>query len=235
MILKEELDREGYAILSDLVSASEADQLLVDLLPLTAELALGGRGGVRNVLGQVPRARYLASSGRVGEIVAAVLGPNSFAVRAILFDKTPAANWKVPWHQDLHIAVKSQEAVEGFGPWTLKAGVPHVQAPAAILSRMLAVRVPLDDCGPENGPLRVIPGSHRAGKLGAEDIESFKATRSAARCDVPRGGLMLMRPLLLHASSPASSPGHRRVLHIEYAAEDLPGGLEWRDRAPCHP
>jgi ectoine hydroxylase-related dioxygenase (phytanoyl-CoA dioxygenase family) len=95
---------------------------------------------------------------------------------------------------------------------------------------MVAVRRHLDDCGAENGPVRVLPGSHRVGRLGSEEIAAWRERTPPVECLVPRGGLLVMRSLLLHASSPATAPVHRRVLHLESAAETLPGGLEWHER-----
>ena len=111
--------------------------------------------------------------------------------------------------------------------------MPHflnlMDQPADVLERMVAVRVHLDDCGASNGPLRVVPGSHRVGRLSAEAIEVWRRGAAAVECLVARGGLLAMRPLLLHASSQARVPAHRRVIHIEYAAGALPGSLEWYD------
>ena len=113
--------------------------------------------------------------------------------------------------------------VPGFGPWSIKSGVPHVQPPVEVLEQMVAVRLHLDDCGEENGPVRVLPGSHRLGRM----VNPPWGVPSGVSCVVPRGGVLLMRPLLWHASSPAASPAHRRVVHIEFAAMPLPGGLKW--------
>jgi ectoine hydroxylase-related dioxygenase (phytanoyl-CoA dioxygenase family) len=151
-------------------------------------------------------------------------------VRAILFDKTPATNWKVSWHQDLTIAVKARRSVAGFGPWSEKAGVPHVQPPAAVLQRMVTLRVHLDACGSENGPLQVIPGSHTRGRLSPSDIERVTRDGPIVTCEVEAGGVLAMRPLLVHASSAARRPHHRRVVHLEFAADDLPSGLQWYER-----
>ena len=104
------------------------------------------------------------------EIVRAILGPGAFVVRGLFFDKTLEANWNLPWHQDLTIAVQEREHVPGFGPWTVKAGIPHVHAPSELLERMVTIRLHLDDCDLENGPMRVLPGSHLAGKLDAAAI-----------------------------------------------------------------
>lgn len=187
-----------------------------------------GQHAQRNLL-SIAAFRELAASKTVRDLVCSVLGPNCFAVRALFFDKTPTSNWKVPWHQDLTIAVQERRDAEGFGPWTIKAGVQHVQPPTEVMTGMLAMRLHLDDSAPDNGPLRVLPGSHRHGRLSAEQIAALDKG-SVVTCSVPSGGALLMRPLLLHASSACDRPKPRRVIHFEFAAQNLPSGLAWHDR-----
>jgi ectoine hydroxylase-related dioxygenase (phytanoyl-CoA dioxygenase family) len=223
--------RDGYAVVPDAIAGAEVDALLAALAPLAG--AARERGGVRHLLRDVPAVRDLARSAPVRAVAGSALGRDAFAVRGILFDKTPGANWKVVWHQDLTIAVRERRDVPGFGPWTEKDGVPHVQPPAGLLARMVAVRVHLDDCTAANGPVRVIPGSHRGGRLGVAEVERWRASRPEVVCTVPRGGILAFHSLLLHASSPATAPAHRRVVHIEFAgaeSRDLPGGLAWYER-----
>jgi ectoine hydroxylase-related dioxygenase (phytanoyl-CoA dioxygenase family) len=186
------------------------------------------RGLQRDLL-SVPSVRELAMSRPVREIVESVVGPRCFAVRGIFFNKTRRSNWKVVWHQDLTIAVRERRAVDGFGPWTMKAGVSHVQPPAEIMRGILAIRLHLDESGLDNGPLRVIAGSHQEGRLSAEQISNWEKENSIT-CTVPKGGALLMRPLLLHASSACATPKSRRVIHLEFAARELPNGLEWHDQ-----
>jgi ectoine hydroxylase-related dioxygenase (phytanoyl-CoA dioxygenase family) len=123
--------------------------------------------------------------------------------------------------------VRARRDAEGFGAWSEKAGVMHVQPPAAILERMLTVRLHLDAGDEANAPLRVIPGSHSRGRLDAAAIAHLRETSTVVACLVPRGGALLMRPLLLHASSAS----RRRVVHLEFAAGELPAGLEWASGA----
>jgi hypothetical protein len=149
------------------------------------------------------------------------------AVRGLLFNKVAEANWAVPWHQDLTIAVCERRDVPGFGPWSVKDGVVHVQPPDEVIACMMAVRIHLDDTDAENGALRVIPGSHNEGRLSAEAIGKWTRTRDAVTIEAPAGSVLLMRPHLLHASLAAKSPGQRRVIHLEYAAGELPFGLKW--------
>lgn len=219
------IEQRGWATTDPVLTDDEVAALREAVAPL----AVDGRGGVRNLLahGDV---RALVASSAVRSLAAAVLGDACFAVRAILFDKTPGANWKVVWHQDLSIATRERVELPGFGPWTEKAGVTHVQPPVAVLENMLALRIHLDDCGAENGPVRVIDGSHRRGRLSATQIDELRRTEPEQDCLVEQGAVLAFRPLLLHASAPAITPAHRRVIHIEYAAHELPAPLEWYDR-----
>jgi ectoine hydroxylase-related dioxygenase (phytanoyl-CoA dioxygenase family) len=161
-------------------------------------------------------------------IVRPLIGRAARPVKGIYFDKTPDANWKVAWHQDLSIAVREEKAAPGFSGWSIKAGAIHVQPPAEILASMLTVRLHLDAAGDENGALRVIPGSHQHGRLDSAAIDRLVEQTQPVTCLVGKGGVLLMRPLLLHASSAAVRPTHRRVIHLEYSADTLPHGLEWR-------
>ena len=217
-----QVDASGFAILPTFLE-SETIAKLDRALPAS----VGENGGLRNLL-DVQEIAELAENPQVRTLVDALLGPAAFPVRGILFDKTAVANWKVTWHQDLTIAVMQRVEAPGYGPWSEKASVVHVQPPVEVLERMLVVRLHLDASGPNNGPLRVLAGSHRAGKLRDSEIPSWSSRIAEQVCLVPRGGALLMRPLLLHASSPALEPTRRRVIHIEYAGCHLAPGLEWR-------
>jgi ectoine hydroxylase-related dioxygenase (phytanoyl-CoA dioxygenase family) len=146
------------------------------------------------------------------------------------FSNLGAAVIVFTWHQDLTIAVRERRCAVGFGAWSEKQGVVHVQPPISVLERMLAMRVHLDECPAESGPLRVLPGSHREGRLDAAAIERWKTQVSEIQCVAGKGDMILMRPLLLHASSTARAANRRRVLHLEFAADDLPCDLDWFER-----
>ena len=184
--------------------------------------------GIRNVLTVVPFARELSNSPLIRSCVEAVPGASAKVIRGTYFDKPKEANWKVPWHQDLTIAVRERRNIAGYGPWSIKAGIHHVQPPAFILEQILTLRLHLDSADESNGALRVKPGSHKYGRLSPRDIESWKQQRDVI-VSVAKGDVMLMRPLLLHASSAAVNPQHRRVLHFDFSSTDLPDGLEWFD------
>jgi ectoine hydroxylase-related dioxygenase (phytanoyl-CoA dioxygenase family) len=227
MTVAAEVGSTGFAIVEDVLDAASIDRLrvLVDSIALHEE----GRGGVRNLL-NVPEVRELADLEAIMNLVQPILGEGAIAVRGILFDKKDGANWKVPWHQDVTIAVRDRIDVDGYGPWSIKQDVLHVQPPASVLEKMLSVRLHLDDCPKTNGALRVISKSHVRGKLSQQQIEAKSAQHEAVACEVRCGGALLMRPLLIHASSAAESVGHRRVIHFDYANIALDGGLQWREQ-----
>jgi ectoine hydroxylase-related dioxygenase (phytanoyl-CoA dioxygenase family) len=183
--------------------------------------------GMRNLLDQVPAIQNLANSPALRTLVEPVLGRDAFPTKGTLFDKTPDANWKVAWHQDTTICVRERIEVAGFDAWSVKDGVVNVQPPDGVLSSIMTIRLHLDDCGADNGALRVLPGSHNAGRLSDEHIDRWRTEYTPVTCAVRRGGALLMQPLTLHGSSAAQNPGHRRVIHLEFAAIDLPDGLAW--------
>jgi ectoine hydroxylase-related dioxygenase (phytanoyl-CoA dioxygenase family) len=226
MTSAQQVSSSGFAIVEDVLDLATIERLqaLMESIARSQE----GRGGARNLLDD-PGVRELADSEVVMSLVRPVLGETAFAVRGILFDKKDGANWKVPWHQDVTIAVRDRIDVDGYGPWSVKQNVLHVQPPANILERMLSVRLHLDDCPRTNGALRVTPKSHENGKLSQQQIDTESTHREAVTCEVSRGGALLMRPLLIHASSAAESPDHRRVIHFDYANTALDGGLRWRE------
>ncbi len=232
----ERVDQDGYAVVNHVL----ADETVGDLLQAVSEIPLSDEVrrrrnifGIRNLLKVCPAVRDLASRDELGRWVTPVLGVDAFAVRAVYFDKVPDANWALGWHQDRVISVAERRDVPHFRAWSRKAGVWQVQPPPDVLAGMLAIRVHLDDCDASNGPLRVLPGSHCYGWLG-DELDHWKQRVAETVCVVPRGGIVAMRPLLLHASSASLSARHRRVIHIEYACADLPGGLEWNQRVAVH-
>lgn len=169
----------------------------------------------------------LGSTGPIGSIAAKALGARSQPVRAILFDKTAQTNWSLAWHQDRTICVKQRINVEGFGPWTKKGGMQHVAPPFEILTRMVTLRVHLDDVPLTNAPLLIAPGSHTDGCILVDAIDAVVRRRGIKACLAETGDVWLYSTPILHASEAAMTPTRRRVLQVDYAADELPGGLEW--------
>jgi ectoine hydroxylase-related dioxygenase (phytanoyl-CoA dioxygenase family) len=152
------------------------------------------------------------------QLAKSVLGCEPVPFAATLFDKSADANWLVVWHQDTALPFIERREVEGWGPWSKKAGVDYAHAPAAALAKIVALRLHLDDSTEHNGPLRVLPDTHTIGVLSDAQIHDAARRIDPVACTVERGGVVVMRPLLLHASSKATAAASRRVLHFEYAA-----------------
>jgi ectoine hydroxylase-related dioxygenase (phytanoyl-CoA dioxygenase family) len=210
----------GFSIEPAVLSAAECDALLAKLAgtPRT-------RAGARHLMAH-PAVRALTVDSRLISIARAALGREPVPFRATLFEKSAGANWLIPWHQDTALPLAARFDTPEWGPWSSKAGVAYAHAPAWALERVVALRVHLDDSGAANGPLRVIPGSHRSGVLRDDQVLTCVRENEAADCLAPRGGVVAMRPLLIHSSSKAQSAEPRRVLHIEYAdALDLAPGI----------
>jgi len=223
MTLSHENESQGFAIVSGVIDAAEREELISTLGPISG-------AGRRGLLSQPAIAR-LARSSKLLDLIRPHLPSDPFPVRAIYFDKTPDTNWLVPWHQDLTLALSTKTETPGFGPWSIKDGVPHAQPPIKLLEQMITIRIHLDKADASNGALRVLPGSHRLGRLSAEDIQSLRSRNTEFTCVASAGDALLMRPLLLHASSRSTSESHRRILHIEFAAFTLPPTLDWYEAA----
>jgi hypothetical protein len=170
---------------------------------------------------------YLASPGAIWKVAASVLGEATRPVRAILFDKTPSTNWSLPWHQDRTIVVTQRVEVEGFGPWTVKSGPLHVAPPIDLLAGMVTLRVHLDAVSKTNAPLLIAPGSHRLGQIPEGEVPSVVERCGIATCFADAGDIWLYSTPILHCSEAARVPARRRVLQVDFAASDLPGGLAW--------
>jgi hypothetical protein len=184
------------------------------------------RPGLR--LADVPELRpLLGAGGQIGTVAARFLGPGCRPVRAILFDKSEAANWALGWHQDRTIAVMEKVEIPGFGPWTKKAGIPHVEPPVEVLQSMVTLRVHADAVDEENAPLLIARGSHRFGRIAEDQIEAIVKHCGIRTCLAVQGDIWAYSTLILHASDAARRPLRRRVLQVDYSAATLPGGLHF--------
>ncbi|HUP62713.1 MAG TPA: phytanoyl-CoA dioxygenase family protein [Thermoanaerobaculia bacterium] len=218
----DDLDTLGYGVADVALSHEQCDHLAASL-PMVGR----GHGGVRSLLFHPSVLRFLRHNG-LGNYLWSVTGRDLVAVKATLFDKTGESNWRMQWHQDRVVAIRERMNVAGYRAWSTKAGVLHVEPPASVLAQMLAVRLHLDDCGPDNGPLRVIPGSHELGTLSDQQLRDCVTTGDATDLVLAKGALLLMRPLLVHASTQARVPQHRRVLHLELAPREIISPLQWQ-------
>lgn len=223
MEFKKLIREQGFAIIPNALGRTDVDALLAELS--RTELPRS-KAGIRHAL-KLPAVARIASSASLLGIAQETLGSDAIPFRATLFDKSPTANWLVVWHQDTALPLCERRETPGWGPWSIKDGVNYAHAPATALSQVLALRVHLDDSTAENGPLRVLPRTHTLGVLTDEALHDLSTRIAAVDCLVPWGGVLAMRPLIVHASSKSQSEIPRRVLHIEYARTQLiANGLE---------
>ena len=213
----------GYSIIEDIFEWREMERISHGLV--AADLPRK-KAGVRHVL-RIPAVRALAAHPALVALAATFIGEQPIPFRATLFDKSATSNWLVAWHQDTTLPVSQRVNDSSWGPWSVKGGVLHAIAPASALNTVVALRVHLDDSTQANGPLRVLPSTHACGVLTHDEIQQMAGVVTPIQCVVSAGGVVAMRPLVVHASSKAIDDQPRRVLHIEYAATvHLGAGLE---------
>ncbi len=206
------LSKDGFCIFPSRISPEILTNLRESLFQDTTagERCLLDNPTVREVA--ITLKRELISNGS--------LPPNSVAIQAIAFDKTPTTNWKVAWHQDLMFPFTGKVTAPHFDLPTIKQEVHYARPPVTILNQLLAARLHLDDCDSTNGPLRISPATHLAGIIPTADIPNLIAAHKEITCLAKTGEVLLMHPLCLHASSQATAPKHRRVLHFIYHSGD---------------
>jgi ectoine hydroxylase-related dioxygenase (phytanoyl-CoA dioxygenase family) len=138
-------------------------------------------------------------------------------------------NWYVTWHQDITINVDNRVALEGYSSWTKKQDIFSVCPPEYILQKTFTIRIHLDDTDEKNGALKVLSGSHKK-RLNDDEISIITNNSVPNIVEVGAGGIMLMKPLLLHASSKAQNQKRRRVIHLEFTSARLPIELAWLEK-----
>ncbi|WP_235037884.1 MULTISPECIES: phytanoyl-CoA dioxygenase family protein [unclassified Novosphingobium] len=215
-----QLERDGACLHRGLASAQ-----LDDFETVLAKWP-DGRAGVR-IAGDPELARLLGPGGPVWGEARVDLGPDVRPVRAVLFDKNDRADWSLGWHQDRTIAVRRPAQVEGFGPWSIKQGIAHVELPFALIDVMLTARIHLDPVDADNAPLLIAAGSHRLGRVPAAQVEAVAGGLAVHVCLAEAGDVWFYRTAVLHASNAARPGRRRRVLQVDYAPRDLPAVLEW--------
>lgn len=227
--IKENIELNGYAILNPVFSAKEVDDMIAcineiesleEKLNTTAQIH-----AIRAVLKKAPNLKELIFTTELKELIINVFGKKYFVVKSIYFDKPETSNWFVSYHQDMSIAVSEKTEHTAYNNWVKKLGYYNVQPPVSILESVFTIRLHLDETTASNGALKVLPGSHKKGILRANEIGQSKEEL----CEVKRGGIMIMKPLLMHSSMRSTNAQRRRVVHIELCNVNLPASMQWHE------
>ena len=230
--IQEQVECDGFAVIDEVFTDEQID-LLISYIELADTVKPTFRKttdlfAIRQVFNEIPAAIDKVFTDNLKDIVTNILGDKYFVVKSIYFDKPGNSNWFVSYHQDLTISVDKKLDLPGFGPWTTKQNQFAVQPPTAMLQDNFTIRIHLDNTDENNGALKVIPGSHLKGVYRPENINwTIEVERF---CCVEKGGVMIMKPLLLHSSNKTRNNAKRRVLHIEFSRSRLPDGLNWAER-----
>ena len=227
------LKRNGYAILENIYTGKEVGRMLSMINRATEDAERFPRSAevfaVRCLLREVPKLKEVIFNANLRTLIREGFGEGYFLTKAIYFDKPPQSNWYVRWHQDVPINVNKKEELENFGGWTNKKGLNSVCPPLEYLQSAFTIRIHLDDTDEKNGALKVVPKSHFS-ILSNEEIAALRESSESKCCKVLKGGVQLMKPLTLHASSKTENNQHRRVIHLEFNRLELPGELDWLER-----
>lgn len=218
------LKESGFDIIEQVYSKEEVDEIIQHI----DKKGIGGKFGVRSFLKDNPDIAKKVLSPNLLALVKSIAPNCKLSIKSIYFDKPPHANWIVNWHQDLTINLDGKADIPAFKKWRETEARTVVQPSLDVLESIFTLRIHLDDCTQENGALRVIEGSHKEGVI---NMRKWKGEdeRAITTCEVGRGGVMLMRPLLLHSSRRTENQQNRRVIHIEFLEKELPYTLKWRE------
>jgi len=228
----EELLLNGFATIGNIYSADEVESILQAIYSANTDKDTFRKSNdlfaIRQFLKEVPSTLGIILNDPLKAVLRQLFDDNYFVVKSIYFDKPQTSNWYVSYHQDLTISVDKKLESEGFRFWTTKQNQFAVQPPLEVLESIVTVRIHLDETDEHNGALKVIPGSHLKGIYRPETID--RNVENEVNCNVSKGGIMLMKPLLLHSSGRTTNNKQRRVIHIEFSNRELPAGLHWSER-----
>ena len=230
--LKEKIARNGFAMVENIFNEEELNDLLLTITKTEGSgpsfRKTNNLFAIRQFFKEVPPIISKIFNYNLRTVITETFGDDYFAIKSIYFDKPADSNWFVAWHQDLTIAVDNRLDLPGFGPWTIKNNQFAVQPPLHLLEDNFTIRLHLDDTDEKNGALKVIPGSHLKGIYRTQHIDW--SSEKETTCRVNRGGIMFMKPLLLHSSHRTVNRQPRRVIHIEFSKCILPPGINWAEK-----
>lgn len=223
---------KGFSVISNIFSTEEIEKIskVIQNIDTSKETFRKSEDlfAIRQFLKEIPQVKDLIFNENLKTIIKEIFGEKYFVVKSIYFDKPEKSNWYVAYHQDLTISVDKKVNLENFGPWTTKQNQFAVQPPLNILENIFTIRIHLDDTDENSGALKVVPKSHAKGIYRPETINWDVETENI--CNVEKGGVMIMKPLLLHGSNRTTNGKKRRVIHIEFSDRELPEALNWSER-----
>lgn len=226
------IQENGFTVINNIFSEEEIEEIskVIQNIDTSKETFRKSEDlfAIRQFLKEVPEVKDLIFNKNLKTIIKEIFGDNYFVVKSIYFDKPEKSNWYVAYHQDLTISVDKKIDLENFGPWTTKQNQFAVQPPLDILENIFTIRIHLDETNENNGALKVVPKSHAKGIYRPETIDWSVETENI--CNVEKGGIMIMKPLLLHGSNRTTNGKKRRVIHIEFSDKELPEVLNWSER-----
>lgn len=227
------VDEKGFAIVDAVYTLEEVNAIINEInQQVTTSKSTFRRTkdlfAIRQFLKEIPSIESKIFNEDLKIILRALLGDTYFVVKSIYFDKPETSNWFVAYHQDLTISVNQKEDVNGFSNWTVKQNQFSVQPPVNYLEQIITLRIHLDDTTEENGALKIIPESHKKGIIRLDELHLSEENETT--CNVSKGGVMIMKPLLFHASNRTTNASRRRVIHIEFSTMELPNKLSWAEK-----
>lgn len=228
-----EINSEGFTILNNVYTENEIEKIISLIEKKTennTENATFRKSqdlfAIRQFHKEIPETLDFIFNQNLKDIIENTFGKDYFITKSIYFDKPEKSNWFVAYHQDLTISVNKKIEIENFENWTVKQNQFAVQPPTAILEKNFTIRIHMDKTTKDNGALKVINNSHSKGIFRVENLEIENETI----CEVEKGGIMIMRPLLFHASNKTTNNERRRVIHIEFSNQQLPDGIDWSEK-----
>lgn len=229
---KQDIADNGFSVISNIFSEEEIEKIgqVIDQIDTSKETFRKSEDlfAIRQFLKEIPEVKDLVFNENVKKLIKEVFGDQYFVVKSIYFDKPETSNWYVAYHQDLTISVDKKTVLPNFGPWTTKQNQFAVQPSLDILENIYTIRIHLDDTDDQNGALKVVPGSHAKGIYRPETIDWNTETEHI--CNVDKGGVMIMKPLILHGSNRTTNGKRRRVIHIEFSNRELPEEIQWSEK-----
>lgn len=227
---RQQIEQDGFAIIENVFGEKEILTMCDTIAKADGSADNFRRSAdlfaIRQFLKEVPQIQPIIFTSHFKKMIDDLFDVGNFVIKSIYFDKPEQSNWFVSYHQDLTISVDKRIDVDGFCNWTLKQGQFAVQPPLTFLQKSFTLRIHLDDTDEHNGALKVIPGSHLNGIQRPEDVNKD----TEVMCAVPKGGVMIMRPLIMHSSNRTTNNNRRRVVHIEFCNQELPEQLQWSER-----